>query len=132
MSTHVQIHARFDSIRQFRNRVAHREPVRDRDYLRQHDRIVESIAWMNPTVAEAVRVTSPAPRAYTAGADELRPYAESLVGTGRGFEAMLAIRAAAMSAEHRALLDGLAEVLSAAEPGRSARDIATAGVRSLA
>lgn len=131
VSTQSQIHTRFNSIREFRNRVAHHEPIWDRDYLGHHERIVDSIGWMNPSVAEAVRITSPAPAAYTAGPDPLRPYAESLVGLGPGYETTLATIAANLSPDRRALLEDLARTLSVANGRASGKELALTWAKSL-
>lgn len=40
------VHHRFDMIRRFRNRVAHHEPIFERDLRRTHSEIIEAIGWM--------------------------------------------------------------------------------------
>jgi len=41
-------HSRFNAIRRFRNRVAHHEPIFDRDLLKMHNEILEAISWLSP------------------------------------------------------------------------------------
>ena len=79
-----QIHDRLDSIRQFRNRVAHHDPIWDRDYLMEHDRIIDTLAWMSPKLATTVQALSCAPDVYATGASAYRPLAEDILGTGPG------------------------------------------------
>lgn len=81
ITTQSQILNRFDSIRHFRNSVAHHEPIWDREYLDQHEFILGSMAWMSPKLADAVRVMSSAPALYLAGPEAYRPHAERLIGT---------------------------------------------------
>ncbi|NGO54508.1 hypothetical protein [Allomesorhizobium camelthorni] len=40
------VHARFNLIRRFRNRVAHHEPIFQKDLIAVHKEIIEAIAWM--------------------------------------------------------------------------------------
>ena len=40
------IHARFNAIRRFRNRVAHHEPIIEKDLEMVHYEIIEAISWM--------------------------------------------------------------------------------------
>ena len=86
--SHVQTRSailhRFDRIRQYRNRVAHHEPIWDRDYLANHEYILESLAWMGPKLAEAVRALSPAIPTFQSGPAAYRAHAETLLGTGPG------------------------------------------------
>jgi hypothetical protein len=111
VATRRDVHDRLDGIREFRNRVAHQEPIWDRNYLLHHERIVETIGWMNPSVAEAVRVTSPAPAAFRGGPEHLRPFAESLVGTGPGIETTLQYKLARLDSGQRTLVEGLVDRL---------------------
>jgi hypothetical protein len=40
------VHGRFNTIRRFRNRVAHHEPIFHRPLQQMHDEIIEAIGWM--------------------------------------------------------------------------------------
>jgi hypothetical protein len=40
------IHRRFNTLRLFRNRVAHHEPIFHRQLIQIHDEIIEAIGWM--------------------------------------------------------------------------------------
>jgi hypothetical protein len=40
------VHGRFNAIRRFRNRIAHHEPIFDRQILQTHMEIIEAIDWM--------------------------------------------------------------------------------------
>lgn len=40
------VHGRLNSIRRFRNRIAHHEPIFHKDIERQHSEIIEAIQWM--------------------------------------------------------------------------------------
>lgn len=42
------VHNRFNALRRFRNRVAHHEPIFDRDLVKTHSEIIEGIGWMCP------------------------------------------------------------------------------------
>jgi hypothetical protein len=80
ITTRSQLHRRFDAIRDFRNRVAHHEPIWDRDYLNQHEYIIESLSWMSPKLAGAVRVMSSAAAVYNEGPAAFRARAVQLIG----------------------------------------------------
>lgn len=71
---------RMDSIREFRNRIAHHEPIWDRDLLNRYEDVVEAISWMYPNMAKAVRVCGDVGPIYYAGARKFRPLAERLLG----------------------------------------------------
>ena len=45
------IHSRFNALRRFRNRIAHHEPIYDRDVLGINSEIIEAIGWMCPHTA---------------------------------------------------------------------------------
>lgn len=80
VTTQSQLLHRFDVIRSFRNRVAHHEPIWDRDYLWMHEYIIESLGWMSPRLADAVRALSRAPGVFHDGIAAYRLTAERLVG----------------------------------------------------
>jgi hypothetical protein len=80
VTTRAEILHQFDRIRKFRNRVAHHEPIWDRDYVAQHDYVLESLGWISPKVADALRQTSPAPAVFNEGPAAYLPYALKLLG----------------------------------------------------
>jgi hypothetical protein len=80
VSTRGDIHQRFDRIREFRNRVAHHEPIWDRGYLEQHELVIDSIGWMSPKLADATATLSPAPALYRSGLSAYRSLADRLLG----------------------------------------------------
>jgi hypothetical protein len=80
VTTRAEIYHQFDRVRMFRNRVAHHEPIWDRDYIVQHDYILESLGWISPRLADALRELSPAPGIYRAGPSAYASYAEKLLG----------------------------------------------------
>ena len=45
------VHGRMNALRRFRNRIAHHEPIFDRDLTLVHAEILEAIAWMCPLTA---------------------------------------------------------------------------------
>ena len=47
----VAVHSRFNALRRFRNRIAHHEPIFDRDVFCIHAEIIEAIGWMCPDTA---------------------------------------------------------------------------------
>lgn len=82
VTTKSQVYHRFNRIRSFRNRVAHHEPIWDRDYLDEHDHILESVRWMSPRMAEVLTRLSPAPGVFKAGHEAFVPWAEAILGAG--------------------------------------------------
>lgn len=51
----TDIHRRYDDLRLLRNRVFHYEPIWNRpDLHRDHERLVETVGWINTTVMEAI------------------------------------------------------------------------------
>jgi hypothetical protein len=113
VTTRAEIFHRFDHIRKYRNRVAHHEPIWDRGYLEEHDYILESLSWMHPKLADAVREMSPAIPTFEAGASAYRPHAETLLGTGPGLAAILEAQLGTLVPERRALVASLVEFLAA-------------------
>ena len=66
-----------------RNRVFHHEPIWHRANLaKQHDEILETIAWINPSMAGLVRITDSFPETYSLGIssyeDRLSAYIDTL------------------------------------------------------
>lgn len=68
-----RLYQRFDELRKFRNRVSHHEPIWNRDPLGHHERLVEAVGWMNPSVAALLHVASPFIDVHEAG---IEPYRE--------------------------------------------------------
>lgn len=80
VTTNSQVYHHFDSVRAFRNRVAHHEPVWDRDYLAMHTCILDSLAWMSPKLADTLRVLSAAPTVFGEGPSKYRDVATRILG----------------------------------------------------
>ena len=55
---HKSVHLRAGEILDLRNRVAHHEPLIDRDLSKEHTNIIEFIRWISPEKAEWVRAHS--------------------------------------------------------------------------
>jgi len=73
VTTRAEIHEPLDEIRIFRNRVAHHEPIWDRQYLARHQQILDCISWMSPKLASATAALSPAVTTFQAGVARFRP-----------------------------------------------------------
>jgi len=58
------VHARFNAIRRFRNRVAHHEPIFHRDIISVHEEIIEAIGWMCSDTASWARHVSRLPAVH--------------------------------------------------------------------
>lgn len=84
VTTRAEVHHRFDRVRKFRNRVAHYQAVWDQEYLAHHEYIVETLGWISPKLAGAVRQMSPAPAVFHAGPAAYRAYAGRLLGSRPG------------------------------------------------
>jgi hypothetical protein len=100
VTTRSQIFHQFDRIRKFRNRVAHHEPIWDRGYAAEHAHVLESLAWMSPKLAEALRHTSPAPAAFEAGPAAFRTHAERLLGGGPAIAAIAELKLRPVAPDH--------------------------------
>lgn len=83
VTTRAELFHRFDRVRKFRNRVAHHQPVWNQNYLAQHEYIIESLGWISPKLAAALRQMSPAGAVYGAGPAAYRHYARQLLGPAR-------------------------------------------------
>ncbi len=67
-----KIHQRYNAIRGLRNRVFHFEPLWNRPTLRQeHDDMLESLAWISPTMAATVRLVDRFDDVYVRGSDRI-------------------------------------------------------------
>ena len=76
LRTRKDIHARYNALRIFRNRVFHYEPIWTRpDLAGDHDRITEAISWISPSFADLVRRCDRFPDVVAAG----RAAAEAIV-----------------------------------------------------
>ena len=65
----------FGELRDFRNLVAHHQPIWDRHPLRWHERALELIEWMNPHLSATVRSGSQLVSIYDAGPAAYRSWA---------------------------------------------------------
>lgn len=74
-----EIYVRLESIRDLRNRVAHHDPVWDRNIESRHALVLETLGWMNPSMVRAVRALDPFPAAFAAGPGGFRARAELLM-----------------------------------------------------
>lgn len=79
--TRADLRLRVNEVRGFRNRVAHHEPIWDRDLLPTYDRTVETLGWINPGMARAVQVLSTVHPIFHTGPAAYRSQAELLLGT---------------------------------------------------
>ncbi|HEX6750987.1 MAG TPA: hypothetical protein VF092_27105 [Longimicrobium sp.] len=66
-------------IRDFRNLVAHHQPVWDRQPLAAHRRALEFLSWLNPTLAAVAEQASFAVQVYNSGSNAYRPFAASVL-----------------------------------------------------
>lgn len=65
----------FADLRDFRNLVAHHQPIWDRQPLQWHARAIELIAWMNPRLSATTQSGSTLVSVYDAGPDAYRDWA---------------------------------------------------------
>ena len=49
------VHGRFNSLRRFRNRIAHHEPIFHLDLEAKHAEVIEAVTWMSPETAAWAR-----------------------------------------------------------------------------
>jgi hypothetical protein len=73
---------------------------------------LESLGWMHPKLADAVRSTSPAEPTFHAGFAAHLPYAETLLGTGSGIGEMLSTRLNSLDDDQRTLVADLVTALT--------------------
>lgn len=71
---------RLEAIRDFRNRIAHHEPIWDRDVLKVHSQILETIGWMNPSMQKTVQATYDIAILWSNGHSQFLPMAKKLLG----------------------------------------------------
>lgn len=74
------LYNRLHEIRKLRNKAAHHEPIWDRDLQSGYDNVIETIGWMNPSVASATAATNPFPAVFDSGPSAYRELAEKLLG----------------------------------------------------
>jgi hypothetical protein len=74
------VQQQLDDVREFRNRIAHHEPIWDRDPLARYDEILTAIGWMYPGMAKAVRVCGELEYTWHSGPERFRALAERLLG----------------------------------------------------
>lgn len=70
---------RLQLVRELRNRVAHHEPIWDRDVGATHEILIEALGWMSPKMVAAVTALDPFPAVLAGGAEAFRPRAERLL-----------------------------------------------------
>lgn len=75
----VGIRIAFDELREFRNDLAHHQPVWDRDPLKWNDRVIELLGWMNKGMSTAAKHCSTVEEIVRSGHVVHRPLAASLV-----------------------------------------------------
>lgn len=63
----------FAEICDFRNRVAHHQPIWDRDPLALHRKAIERLGWMNPSLAAVAERLSPLEAIHLQGPARFRP-----------------------------------------------------------
>ena len=70
---------RLQQIRELRNRIAHHEPIWDRDVRATYDTLLEILGWMSPKMANAVIALDSFPQVLAGGTASFRPQAELLM-----------------------------------------------------
>lgn len=70
------IWAALNDLREYRNLVAHYQPIWDRDPVGRHSRAIEVLGWMNPSLAAVTRGLSSLEGVYDAGPAAFRTDAE--------------------------------------------------------
>jgi hypothetical protein len=73
------VFARLQRIREMRNRIAHHEPIWDRDVGGTYDVLLEVLGWMSPKMVAAVTVLDSFPAVLAGGAAAYRSSAERLL-----------------------------------------------------
>lgn len=77
--TRVHVFHRLEKIRDLRNRVSHHEPIWDRDLLKAHNEVLDTLSWMNLGLANALGRVSPLENTVLQGAVGFRVLAERIV-----------------------------------------------------
>lgn len=130
VTTRSQIHHRFDPIRKYRNRVAHHEPIWDRQYLDQHEYILESLAWMSPKMARVLRSMSTAPQVFRAGREPFKPLAHAILNGPPAGAGTIVQKLAGLSDDRRTLVESLVDSLTTA-PDEAPTELAVAWAEGL-
>jgi hypothetical protein len=133
VSTRENVYGPLDEIREFRNRVAHHEPIWDRQYLVQYQKVIDCIGWMSPKLATATEALSPAVTTFKSGAARFRPVAELVYGGGatNPLELFVEHCAWSMPDSQRQLIGTLAIALQTAGPSADAAQVARTWVAGL-
>lgn len=74
-----KIRARLDSIRVFRNRIAHHDPIWDASFLERYREILDTLEWMNPSMRRVVERIDRVRAVYRVGPRAFRKQADSIV-----------------------------------------------------
>ena len=77
--TRSQIYLALDPLRELRNRVSHHEAVWDRNLNRGHQKMLETIAWINRDLAATLKAHSPLPAVLNRGVAGFRAQAEAII-----------------------------------------------------
>lgn len=81
--TRARIRAAFSEVRDFRNEVAHHQPIWDKHVLDIHQRAIDLLSWMNPRLGAVIGHQSRVPALYNEGPGPWRELAEgSFVASG--------------------------------------------------
>ena len=76
----ANVQQRLDDIREFRNRIAHHEPIWDRNLMVRYAEVLDTLSWMYPHMAKAVRVCGSLEATFHQGPQAFRVLAERLLG----------------------------------------------------
>ncbi|MDE2679507.1 MAG: hypothetical protein OXI76_16535 [Gemmatimonadota bacterium] len=77
--TRSEIFDALDPLRDLRNRVSHHEAVWDRRLNRSHQKILDTIAWINLDLATTLQAHSPLPAVVDKGVAGFRAQAEAII-----------------------------------------------------
>jgi len=77
MRSREEIAKHFGALRDYRNLVAHHQPIWDRKPLEVHRRSVTMLGWMNTDAAQLVQACSRLEQVYNAGPESYRADAEA-------------------------------------------------------
>lgn len=73
-----KIRIRLDSIRLFRNRVAHHDPVWDAGFLDRYEEILDTLEWLNPSMRQALERIERVRAVYRIGPHGFRAKADAV------------------------------------------------------
>jgi hypothetical protein len=77
--TRSNIYHAFREMRDYRNLVAHHQPIWDRDPIATHSRALELLGWMNPRLSAVAARLSTLEATYKAGPSAYRPKCEPII-----------------------------------------------------